>query len=272
MPIPPAEPHNFPQAPPHARHLALQCAAAFTVLSLAWPYFTLRGLPLPWPATALVIGAFALLLASLTRQVWWWRLIHLSFAPLAWLVSTLAIDPGWYLLSFFVMLLIYRGALSGQIPLYLSGRDTTNALSALLPDHPGVRFVDLGAGIGSVIRPLSARHPQVHFSGVENAPAAWLIGRWRTIGLRNCSWLWGDIWRTDLAGYDVVYAFLSPAPMAALWEKAQREMAPGCTLISNSFAIPDVEPSQVITADEAGQTRLFCYRIPAPPRAGCPDD
>jgi len=80
-------------------------------------------------------------------------------------------------------------------------------------------------------------------------------------GLGNCEWRWGDLWRTELSAYDVVYAFLSPVPMAALWEKAQREMRPGTLFISNSFAVPDVAAEQVIEVDDARQTRLFCYRL-----------
>lgn len=60
-------------AVPAIRQLALQLAAAFAVLSLAWPYFLIRNEPLPWLATALAIGAVALLAASVTRQPWWWR-------------------------------------------------------------------------------------------------------------------------------------------------------------------------------------------------------
>ena len=104
------------QAPsrPHLRQLALQCAAAFVVLSLAWPYFGIRNEALPWPETALAIGGVALLLASITRQPWWWRVIHTLFAPLAWGIAELAIDPGWFLLSFILLLLVYRGAVAGH--------------------------------------------------------------------------------------------------------------------------------------------------------------
>ncbi|GEM_PF-3065610 len=74
------------------RQLALQAAAAFVVVSLAWPYYAMRGEDLPWPHAAFAIAAVALLLASLSHQRWWWRLIHAAFAPLAWSVSQLSID------------------------------------------------------------------------------------------------------------------------------------------------------------------------------------
>lgn len=254
---------DLQQNPPsrqHFRQLTLQCAAAFAVLSLAWPYFGIRNEALPWPATAFAIGGTALLFASLTRQPWWWRLIHALFAPLAWGVAALAIDPGWFLLAFVLMLLIYRGAVTGQIPLFLSNSKTAEALVQLIDEDRRLRFIDLGSGIGSVLRPLAKARPEVQFTGIENAPATWLIGYLRTVGLANCSWRWGDIWRVNLAPFDVVYAFLSPAPMGELWAKVRREMVPGSLFVSNSFPVPDVAASAVIEIDDARQTRLYCYR------------
>ncbi|MDS4016447.1 MAG: class I SAM-dependent methyltransferase [Candidatus Accumulibacter sp.] len=258
----PAAAGDPPAARPHLRQLALQAAAALAVLSLAWPYYGIRGEALPWPATACAIGGVAGLLAVLTRQAWWWWLIHLAFAPLAWSVARLGIDPGWFLLLFIGLLLVYRGALSGQVPLYLSNAQTAAVLDELTKDDAAVRFVDLGAGIGSVVRRLARRRPTGHFTGIENAPASWLIGRLRTQSLANCQWVWGNLWQTRLAAFDIVYAFLSPAPMAALWEKAQREMRPGSLLISNSFPIPGVAATSVVAVADHRQTQLYCYRLP----------
>ncbi|WP_291993927.1 class I SAM-dependent methyltransferase [Candidatus Accumulibacter sp. ACC003] len=263
MSLPPPEPTDTTPRlfGSQLRQLALQLAAVLAVVSLAWPYYGIRTEQLPWPQTAFAIGGVALSLAALTRQRWWWWLIHALFAPLAWAASQLAIDPGWYLLSLIMLLLVYRGALDGQIPLYLSNRPTAAALAEFTADLPGMRFIDLGAGIGSVLGPLARQRPDGRFAGVENAPATWLVGRLRTAGLANCDWRWGDIWRTDVADQDVVYAFLSPAPMADLWEKLQREMRPGSVFISNSFAVPEITAERVLEVDDARQTRLYCYRL-----------
>ena len=247
-------------APP-LRQLALQFAAALAVLSLAWPYYGIRNEELPWPQTAFAIGAVAAIFASLAGQPWWRRIMHAVFAPLAWTVSRLAIDPGWFLLVLIGLMLVYRGALTGQIPLYLSNRPTAVALARLTSDLRELRFLDLGAGIGSVLLPLARKRPDGRFTGVENAPATWLIGRLRTARLTNCDWQWGDIWRTHLADYNVVYAFLSPAPMTALWEKVRNEMPPGGLFISNSFPVPGIAARRVIDVDDARQTRLYCYQL-----------
>jgi hypothetical protein len=245
---------------PPLRQLALQFAAVMAVLSLAWPYYGINGEALPWPGLVAAIGITALLLATLTRQPWWWRLIHAAFAPLAWAVALLEIDPGWFLLAALMLMLVYRGALSGQIPLYLSNRQTAQTLAELLPKSPGLCCVDLGAGLGSMLRPLATARPDARFVGVENAPLTWLGGKLLALRHANCEWRWGDLWRTDLHEFDVVYAFLSPVPMAALWHKVEKEMKPGSLFISNSFPVPDVEPSEIIEVDDERQTQLYCYR------------
>ena len=58
----------------------------------------------------------------------------------------------------------------------------------------------------------------------------------------------------------MVYAFLSPVPMTALWNKVEKEMKPGGLFISNSFPVPDIEPSEIVEVDDERQTQLYCYR------------
>ena len=257
------QPDDSPQAAPtpsHLRQLALQFAAVFAVLSLAWPYFLIQNKPLPSIATVFAIGGAAFILAKLTRQPWWWQLIHALFAPLAWFVHELPINPSWFFLIFILLLLVYRGALTGQIPLYLSNNDTADVLTQLISERPRARFIDLGAGIASIVRPLAIALPEATFDGIENAPITWIIGLLRTARLKNCCWQWGDLWSPNLKEYDIVYAFLSPAPMPALWKKIQNEMRPGSLFISNSFPVPGIEASTIIDIDDARQSRLYCYQ------------
>ena len=249
-------------APTYFHQLALQAAAALAVLFLAVPYFAIRQEALPWWAIAAAIGGIALVLASLTQRPWWWRLIHALFAPLAWSVSLLEINPGWFLAAFLAALLVFRGALEGRIPLFFSNTPTTTALEQFARHDPKMRFLDLGAGVGSVVSSLAQSFPNARIVGVENAPLTWLIGRLRTARQPNCEWLWGNLWREDLSRFDVVYAFLSPQPMTDLWEKVVGEMRPGSTFISNTFPVPERKADQIVEVGDARQTRLYCYQIP----------
>jgi hypothetical protein len=244
-----------------ARQFALQGAAVILVLSLAWPYYGWSAEAMPWLKTSLAIGGVALILATVTRQPLWWRLIHAAFMPLIWLTYGLAIDPGWFLLAFVLLLLVYRGALSGQVPLYLSNKETVAALAGLLAARGNCRFLDLGAGIGSTTVPLADLLPDSEFTGVENAPLTWLAGRILSLGRPNIHWRWDDLWQANLGQYDVVYAFLSPVPMPQLWAKARAEMQPGSLFISNSFPVPGEVPGEIIEVDCTPARPLYCYQM-----------
>ena len=202
---------------------------------------------------------------------WWWKLIHALFLPASLLALSADIPPQWYLWSFIFLFLVFRSAAIGKIPLYFSGRRTTCALSRLLNGRPNLRFIDLGAGIGSVTHHLARALPSGEIAGVENSLIPWLIGRLRTLGAVNHHWTFGNFWQIPLDSYNVVYAFLSPAPMAKLWEKALKEMLPGSLFVSNSFRCPGAEPTFVIEIGGWRKTKLYCYTIPAAsPQANAP--
>ena len=121
-------------------------------------------------------------------------------------------------------------------------------------------LLDLGCGFGGVLRQLAGLRPDAKLDGVEIAPLPALVAWLRLHGVSQCRVRRGDFWRLDLSQYDLVYAFLSPAPMAALWEKVRREMRPGTVFVSNSFAIPGEEASLTVPLDARG-ARLYVWRL-----------
>jgi len=50
--------------------------------------------------------------------------------------------------------------------------------------------------------------------------------------------------------------------MVDIWRKAQQEMKPGSILVSNSFAVPDVEAEDVWELSDGRHTQLLIYKIP----------
>ncbi|MAY60837.1 MAG: trans-aconitate methyltransferase [Rhizobiales bacterium] len=172
--------------------------------------------------------------------------------------------PAWlYLAGFAAVGLLFWNAPSEQVPLYLTNRRTRQALSELVKETGARSFVDLGCGTGGVLAALKRRHPQLDVAGVETAPLVFALAWLRLLPLRGkgvVSVAYRSLWKEDLSRYDIVYAFLSPAPMARLHEKARAEMRPGAILVSNSFAVPEVAPDRTIEVGDGRQRRLYVYR------------
>lgn len=226
--------------PPILRAFLAQ-AAAFAVLAL----LARAGLlprALPGPAIVLLVG---LLAAGAGRCLGLGRgwLPFLLGLPWAVVLMLRLPVPGWvWPAALLALLLVYGGGILTRVPLYHSNRAAWRALLALLPPTP-VRFADLGAGLAGPLVFLAGERPDATFTGVEASPLTWLLGWLRARPVRrNCTIRWGSLWHQDLGQYDVVYAFLSPAPMPELYAKAARELKPGSLLVSNTFTVPGREP------------------------------
>jgi SAM-dependent methyltransferase len=212
---------------------------------------------------ALLQGAVAAMICLKQRMPPWWVPIHLVFVPLAVVVRQAEIAPGWFLAGFALLLLVFWRTDKSRVPLYLSNAQTAATLARLLPRTP-CRVLDIGCGDGGLLRRLAKARPDCEFVGIEHAPLPWLLARLRCLGLANACVRHGDFWAEPLAGYDLVYAFLSPAPIPRLWAKARAEMGPDTRLVSNSFAVPGVDAEQTVAVRDRRATQLHIYR-PAHP-------
>jgi SAM-dependent methyltransferase len=240
-------------------------------LALAW-LLAAAGLWLAATALAahLTIGVGLLFLAhaplsaavaALLRLPRWWVLLAALPAPAAALVLALGL-PGWvFALGFALLLAVFWSVARTRVPLYLSGPAEWRALAGLLPPGP-CAFLDVGSGLGGPALALARLRPDARCEGVEIAPLPWLVS-WlrarlvpqaRRPRLRRCGWE-----GVDLADYDLVFAFLSPAAMPPLWAQACTQMRPGTLLVSCEFEIPGKRPWRSL--DPPGGRRLLVWRM-----------
>ena len=68
------------------------------------------------------------------------------------------------------------------------------------------------------------------------------------------------MWAIKLSEYDVIYAYLSPEPMAKLLGKLRSEMRQDAIFISNSFALPNIQPARKFELTDFSHSRLYIYR------------
>lgn len=242
--------------PPVLRALLAQALAFAGILLLA--RLGVRLPPLIWLLAQAVGAVFLSRALALNPR---WILMQGALPLLARLLWGLAL-PAWIYLALFLALgAIFGGGLLSRVPLYHASRDAWAKLADLVPDRPGLRFVDLGCGFGGPVAHLAEARPEATFVGVEASPLPWLVAWLRCLPHRNAHIRLGSLWRTDLAGYDAAYAFLSPVPMAALWAKVRREMTPGSRFISHSFEVPGETPHRVIPVEGRDGARLMVWEL-----------
>lgn len=222
------------------------------------PFFT----PPPYNPLilTLLMGLFASILSYLIRLPKWWLGLQISSPVAIYLVLQTSTNPWLYLVFFIVIWLFFSNSTFNRVPLYLTNNKTRQALAQLASSIGSVSFIDLGSGLGGNVTFMSKQQAVVSAKGVETAPLPYFISK------INCLFNGGVIsaqsfWNISLTDYNLVYAFLSPDPMAKLWVKAIKDMDKNAVFVSNSFAIKNVVPSEIWELDDARKTHLYIYNL-----------
>lgn len=212
-------------------------------------------------ASLLLVGATASLAGRVLGLPVYWIPIQLLL-PFAVVYS--GIIPAWiYLAGFVLCVLVFWNSATGQVPLYLTNTRTWAAIAALATQSRARTFIDLGSGSGGGVVFLARANPELDVTGVETAPLVYLMSRLRVAMLarNNARIRYKSIWQEDLGRYDLVYCFLSPAPMPEMYRKARKEMRPGTLLVSNSFTVPGHPPDRIVDVSDGRKTRLLIWQM-----------
>ena len=233
------------------------------LLLLTLRYLSSDDIKIPLFVVLSVQGAAAALFGWFLGLPKWWIPVHLIL-PAA-LVGSLSLAlPSWaYLVAFVGLVLVFWNSAGDRVPLYLTNKTTWSAIERLLPPDDTGRFIDLGCGVGGLLKHLADTKQGYQIEGIESAPLPYIISRLR-MALSphlNATIRYGSLWNANLSDYDIVYCFLSPAPMPKLYEKAVTEMKAGSLFISNSFDVPNHPANEIIQLEDTRQTRLHIWRM-----------
>jgi SAM-dependent methyltransferase len=237
---------------PAVAALLLQVAAFPLTLAMTWLLAT-AGIPMSYLSVAAIQGLVAAGLSWWRGLASWWRAIQLLFPAALFGAFQLAIPPLAFLAVFLFLLLLYWSTYRTQVPYYPSNRRVWEAVAGLLPDKQAVRVIDIGSGLGGLVLDLARRSPAIEATGIELAPLPWLASRLRArLARSRARFIRGDYNALNFGEFDLVFAYLSPAAMDALWRKAAREMRPGSLLLSYEFNIDDRSPDRIVYPTEGG--------------------
>jgi hypothetical protein len=179
----------------------------------------------------------------------WWRWIHGVFPLAMFMMSMWAIPNEAYLIGFLVSLSIFWTTFRSQVPFFPSRPIVREKVAALISQDQPARMVEIGSGLGDLSMHIAKVRSHCQVEGIEIAPMPWLISAIRAWVTRSSAkFTLGDYHELNFAQYDLVFAYLSPAAMSALWQKSHQEMKAGSLLVSYEFEIPHVPPTFTISA------------------------
>lgn len=229
-------------------------------------FFSFGLLEIPLLAFLIMQAVTASTFSHVFGMAIWWRWIHVVFPIALWATLKLDVPNEVYLVGFLLTLSIFWSTYRTQVPYYPSRLDVWQRMSALVGEfemkHRHLpQVIDIGSGLGGLSLYLAQHHRDIKVAGIEIAPLPWLVSRLRSVVAQaQVRFTLGDYQALNFADYDIIFAYLSPAAMPALWEKARQEMRPNTLLVSLEFAVPDVEPMQRLP--QKGQNReLYIYEL-----------
>lgn len=231
---------------PALQALLIQFGAFAPTLGCVW-LLARAGVPVSYLGAAFVHGILAAALTWWRGLARWWCAIQLVFPLALYGALTLGLPPLLFFGMFIFLLTLYWSTFRTQVPYYPSGKRVWDEVAALLPAGRPVSMIDIGSGLGGLVLELARRRPESRFTGIELAPLPWLASRLRTLGgPANAHFVRGDYEQLDFSEFDLVFAYLSPAAMSALWRKASAEMRAGTVLASYEFLITEKTPDNII--------------------------
>jgi len=126
---------------------------------------------------------------------------------------------------------------------------------------PGENLYDLGCGDGRLIL-LAAKEMGANSTGIDLRED--LLERARTeiirLGLNEkVKVIRGNFFDVDISSANVVTLYLTSSANERLRPKMEKELRPGCRIVSHDFKVPGWKPSQVF--DELLGHTIYAYRI-----------
>jgi hypothetical protein len=175
-----------------------------------------------------------------------------------------------------VISIVYMSWRNGITPMptsHLVRQAITKELNQLSRQLPGL-WVEAGSGWGTLALHVGRNCKGIIVIGIENSIIPLWTSKllaWISLGLHrnrndeipsSVTFLAGDIYTySSYAAADGVLCYLYPGAMKRLSPILRQQLAPGTTIISVCFALPDWVPDKVIVCKDLYRTRVYIYSI-----------
>lgn len=236
---------------------------ALTVLSFVFKPFFSSGLTVELATTyqLIFIALAAVLLSYWLGLPKWWCWINAVFPILVGIFQTFNWSSSIFLVGFLMLALFYWSNFLTRVPYYPSTEVVWSEIADLLPSDQAANVLEIGSGFGGFCLFIKKHKPDSTVVGVELSPIIWLYSHIRQLILKiDCQFLRQDYRRMDFAKQDLIFAFLSPAAMPALYLQAKKQMKSGAILASYCFEIPCAQNESVEEIEISYGKTLYVWR------------
>lgn len=167
------------------------------------------------------------------------------------------------LLAFVLLIalsIIWTTLQTGISPMMSSSKACQAMLTAIELPRNGP-LVDLGSGWGTLVVAVARNYPQQQVIGYELSWFPWLISTVRkySLGLDNLTLYRKDFNTAELRNASILFCYLFPEGMVTVQKKLHRERFSELLIVSNTFALPACQPTQVIRLNDLYQTPIYLY-------------
>ncbi len=214
----------------------------------------------PLPLFLLLMGTCAFFICIFSGMAPWWRYIHLLFPLSIWAALLLDIPATYFFFGFIVFGGLFWSVFLTQVPFYPSKPEVWHAVAQLLPGQK-IRILEIGSGLGNFGIHVAKFRPESQVEGIEIAPLPYLFSICQAwIRKSRAQFRLGSYEHVDFGQYELIFAYLSPAAMPALWQKAQAEMKEQSLLVSHEFPVPNQIENQKIDFNRDNKS-CYVYQI-----------
>ena len=236
---------------------------ALTILSFVIKALFSSGLPVELATTyqLIFIAIAAALLSYWMGLPKWWCWINALFPILVGIFQTFNWSSSIFLVGFLMLALFYWSNFLTRVPYYPSTEVVWSEIADLLPSDQAANVLEIGSGFGGFCLFIKKHKPDSTVIGVELSPIIWLYSHIRQLILKiDCQFLRQDYRRMNFAKHDLIFAFLSPAAMPALYLQAKKQMKSGAILASYCFEIPCAQNESVEEIEISYGKTLYVWR------------
>jgi SAM-dependent methyltransferase len=236
---------------------------ALTTLSFVIKPFFSSGLTVELATTyqLISIAVAAVLLSYWMGLPKWWCWINAVFPILVGIFQSFNWSSSIFLVGFLILALFYWSNFLTRVPYYPSSEVVWSEIADLLPSDQAVNVLEIGSGFGGFCLFIKKHKPDSTVVGVELSPIIWLYSRIRQLVLKiDCQFLRQDYRRMNFTKQDLIFAFLSPAAMPALYLQAKKQMKTGAILASYRFEIPCAKNESVEEIEISYGKTLYVWR------------